>query len=330
MQTIFYLPVFENAFDPAELSLLGAGPVSEQSRFQQRERERERGGQSEAERERKREIETDREGEGRKKATARASKRENEGETDRQTDRSRDSDIHTDHLCPPRATKSMAKSSKKQCRTPKPPRQGGGLVVVSQRDILRVAKPGPSKTAKKAKGKKKKMSSNPLAELMASGDGDESDGFDTPLPSHRPCSVVAVAGGSNGFIFASAHHSREQRLYYLLATRPAPPQQPGEGGGTAGTPGGDGGVGGTGAGAGAGAAMEGGCHALVFVETTAAAQELVGELKALSLVAFALHERTPKAQVNYYPQQQYSSPYICIYCYTALTLLSLTMGGAEH
>lgn len=37
---------------------------------------------------------------------------------------------------------------------------------------------------------------------------------------------------------------------------------------------------------------------MVFVETTAVAQELVGVLKALSLVAFALHDRTPKAQVN--------------------------------
>lgn len=193
----------------------------------------------------------------------------------------------------------MAKSSKKQCRTPKPPRQGGGLVVVSQRNLSRVAKPEPSKATKKAKGKKRKIASNPLRELMASGDGDESADF-APLPTG-----VAGAGGITQFMFSSAHHSREQRLYYLLATRPAPPrlsssagdqEQLSEGGST-----GD-------ASGGAGATVEGGCHALVFVETTTAAQELVGELKALSLVAFALHERTPKAQVTTAVQNNLNKP----------------------
>lgn len=286
----FFLLVFERPSIPRDChffllltAVVASGQVS--TAVHSRETEREGGGQIEAERDRG----VERRGGG-ERARARANGRKGE----RDKDRGRHTAV--DHLCPPLAT--MAKSSKKQCRTRKPPRQGGGLVVVSQRDVLRVAKPGPSKAAKKAKGKKKKISSSSLAELMASGDGNESDDFDTPLPTHRPCSGVAGAGGINEFIFASSQHSLEQRLYYLLATRPAPPQQPGEVGSTGGTPGGAGGVGGACASASAGAAMEGGCHALVFVETTAAAQELVGELKALGLVVFALHERTPKAQVT--------------------------------
>ncbi|CAM9443943.1 unnamed protein product [Ectocarpus sp. 6 AP-2014] len=182
----------------------------------------------------------------------------------------------------------MAKSSKKQCRTPKPSRKGGGLVVVSQRNLHSNSTPQQHPQAKKGKkGKKgKKKRGLGLADLSAPGDGDDSDDFDAP-PS---ASAVASTGGVAEYIFSSKHHSREQQLYYLLtirtsdmcATRGQQQQQPGEGGGIPDAP----------------TAVEGGCHALVFVETTAVAQELVGELKALSLVAFAVHDRTPKAQAQ--------------------------------
>ncbi|CAM9849465.1 unnamed protein product [Ectocarpus sp. 4 AP-2014] len=183
----------------------------------------------------------------------------------------------------------MAKSSKKQCRTPKPSRKGGGLVVVSQRNLHSNSTPQQYPQAKKGKpGKKgKKKRGLGLADLIAPGDGDDSDDFDAP-PSASP---VASTGGVAEYIFSSKHHSREQQLYYLLTTRTsqlcAPTgqrqqQQSGEGGGIPDAP----------------TAVEGGCHALVFVETIAVAQELVGELKALSLVAFAVHDRTPKAQVQ--------------------------------
>ncbi|CBJ32117.1 conserved unknown protein [Ectocarpus siliculosus] len=182
----------------------------------------------------------------------------------------------------------MAKSSKKQCRTPKPSRKGGGLVVVSQRNLHSNSTPQQHPQAKKGKkGKKdKKKRGLGLADLSAPGDGDDSDDFDAP-PS---ASAVASTGGVAEYIFSSKHHSREQQLYYLLttrtsdmcATRGQQQHQPGEGGGIPDAP----------------TAVEGGCHALVFVETTAVAQELVGELKALSLVAFAVHDRTPKAQTQ--------------------------------
>jgi len=160
-------------------------------------------------------------------------------------------------------------------------------VVVNHRNLARVTAPAaPSNPNRKGKGKKKKKKGLSLGELMASGDGDESEDFDAPSPSPGP-------GGTKltQYMFSSPHHSAAQRLYYLLATRPAPTQSAGEqqqpgGGRSPVAPGGD------------AAAVEGGCHALVFVETTAVAQELAGELKALGLVAFALHDRTPKAQVS--------------------------------
>lgn len=186
--------------------------------------------------------------------------------------------IHTD---------TMAKSSKKQCRTPKPSRKGGGLVVVSQRNLHSNSTPQQHPQAKKGRlGKKGKKRGLGLADLIAPGDGDDSDDFDAP-----PSASVASTGGVAEYVFSSKHHSREQQLYYLLTTRTSElcatrqqqqQQQSGEGGGIPDAP----------------TAVEGGCHALVFVETIAVAQELVGELKALSLVAFAVHDRTPKAQVG--------------------------------
>ncbi|CAM9683583.1 unnamed protein product [Scytosiphon promiscuus] len=179
----------------------------------------------------------------------------------------------------------MAKSSKKQCRAPKPPRQGGGLVVVSQRNLQsKPASQGPrqGKKGKPTKGQKKKKGLG-LGDLIAGGDGDESDDFDAP-PHPRPAPVVGASGIAE-FVFSSTHNSREQRLYYLLATRPATPSSTAtlSSGARAAPP---------------AAAAEGGCHALVFVETTAAAQGLIGELKALGLAAFAIHERKPKAQAQ--------------------------------
>lgn len=177
----------------------------------------------------------------------------------------------------------MAKSSKKQCRAPKPPRQGGGLVVVSQRNLQAKAAsqraPQANKGNKATKGHKKKKGLG-FGDLIAGGDGEDSDDFDAPPPQRRAPTVGA--GGIAEYMFVSTHNSREQRLYYLLATRPATPASTAtEGSGAAGV-----------------LAVEAGCHALVFVETTAVAQALIGELKALSLAAFAVHERTPKAQVK--------------------------------
>lgn len=172
----------------------------------------------------------------------------------------------------------MAKSSKKQCRTLKPKRQGGGLVVVSARNLQAAANNNKSSLtqARKSKPKKRKKDGGVFGELMASRDRTDSDDFDnpcTPIPSH----ASALGSEVRQYLFSSAH-SREQRLYYLLATR-AQPQ-----------------VGGRASG-GEVLAAEGGCHAVVFVETIAVAQELLAVLKALSLAAFAVHERTPKAQV---------------------------------
>lgn len=182
-------------------------------------------------------------------------------------------------------TSSMAKSSKKQCRAPKPARQGGGLVVISQRNLQ--SKPTSQRPPQANKGKatkgQKKNKGLAFGDLIAAGDGDESDDFDAPPPSRR--APVVGASGVAEYMFASTHTSREQRLYYLLATRPAAAAS------AAGASSGDA------VAAASTAAVEGGCHALVFVETTAVAQGLIGELKALSLVAFAIHERTPKAQV---------------------------------
>ena len=158
-------------------------------------------------------------------------------------------------------------------------------MVVNQRNLNRASGDQPPNATKgKAKGKKKKKKKKgglSLGELMASG--NDSEDFDAPPPSARP----SPGGGVAKYVFSSTRHTPEQRLYYLLATRPSPTgmhQQQSGGGGSIN--------------ADASTAVEGGCHAMVFVETTVVAQELVGVLKSLSLVAFALHDRTPKAQVT--------------------------------
>lgn len=159
--------------------------------------------------------------------------------------------------------------------------------MVNQRNLSRATGPPPPKASSKGKGKKKKKKGAlSLGELMTTGsDGED---FDAPPPAPPSPGGVPVK-----CVFSSTHHTPEQRLYYLLATRPSPKHSAGaqrqqlSGGG-----------GSIDAAAGAVAAVEGGCHAVVFVETTADAQELVGVLKALNLVAFALHDRTPKAQVT--------------------------------
>eukprot|EP00903_Cladosiphon_okamuranus_P009531 g9080.t1 len=190
----------------------------------------------------------------------------------------------------------MVKSSQ-QCRTRKGPRQGGGLVVVNQRHLSREA-PGPPPKPTKGK-KKKKNGALTLGELMASG--NDSEDFDTSPPTPPP------PGGVAKYVFSSTHHTLEQRLYYLLATRPSQPKhlagvhhhhhhQPGGGGSVDGSS------------AAAAAAVEGGCHAVVFVENTAVAQELIGMLKALSLTAYAVHDRTPKAQAQEHIKRFLAAP----------------------
>lgn len=173
----------------------------------------------------------------------------------------------------------MAKSSKKQCRTPKPQRQGGGLVVVTARNLAtRPSKPPPGAGKK---GKKRKKQGSLLGDLTIVE--EENDNFDASTPGSSPQPLFVGAGGAptREYLFSSSH-SRVQRLYYLLSTRR---QAQGE-------------EAIDGKGSGGGGTEEGGCHAVVFVEMAAVAQELVGELKALGLQAFVLHERTPKAQVR--------------------------------
>ncbi len=162
-------------------------------------------------------------------------------------------------------------------------------MVVNHRNLARATAPAPPPNPnRKGKGKKKKKNGLSFGELMASGDGDESEDFESEtLPGPRS---PTLSTGGGPYMFSSTHHSAGQRLYYLLATRPPPTESTGaqqQSGGVR-----------SAAGGGDAAAVEGGCHALVFVETTAVAQELAGELKALGLVAFALHDRTPKAQVS--------------------------------
>ena len=167
-------------------------------------------------------------------------------------------------------------------------------MVVNQRNLstaTATAGPPTNSTKGKKKKKKKKGGGLSLGELMAS----DNDSEDFDAPTLTPPS----AGGVAKYVFSSTHHTPEQRLYYLLATRPSQPNQPAgvhhqqqSGGGESID---DCAAGGGGAGAGA---VDGGCHAVVFVEQATVAQELVGVLKALSLVAFAVHERTPKAQVT--------------------------------
>ena len=186
-------------------------------------------------------------------------------------------DITAHDTTPPPDTalsSSMAKSSKKQCRTPKPQRQGGGLVVVTARNLTaRSSKPPP--VAGK-KGKKRKKQGSLLGDLTI----DESDEFDESTPGSPPQPLLASGTRTREYMFSSAH-SRVQRLCYLLSTRPqARGEEACKGKGSS------------------GGTEEGGCHAVVFVERAAVAQELVAELKALGLQAFVLHERTPKAQVS--------------------------------
>lgn len=169
----------------------------------------------------------------------------------------------------------MAKSSKKQCRKPKPQRQGGGLVVVTARNLT--AKSDSPLPAAGKKGKKRKKQASLLGDLTII---DESDDFDASTPGSSSQPSTVDAGGAPEYLFSSAH-SRVQRLYYLLSTRRR--AQGEEASIAKGTSGGT---------------EEGACHAVVFVEMAAVAQELVAELKALGLQAFVLHERTPKAQVR--------------------------------
>lgn len=127
------------------------------------------------------------------------------------------------------------------------------------------------------KKKKNKKDKNVLSEFTTEG-GEDSDDFDTSSVS--PSALSGDGEVVGGFCFSSAH-SREQRLYYLLAvTRSRPTEVPTRQGVDV-----------------ASVFREGGCHAVVFVETIICAQELIAELKALSLTAFAVHERTTKAQV---------------------------------
>lgn len=191
----------------------------------------------------------------------------------------------------------MAKSYRKQCRKPKPKQQTGKLVVVSPRELQRHLKAGsvdaaaPSSSKKGSKGKGNlpkggnaakgtKRKKNSLSELLGHDGGRadiDADEFDSPL---TPRCDDASGGISIGkFVFTTSQHSRQHRLCYLLAIRPAL---------RAGTAGGTGLV----------DVEEGGCHAVVFVESIGVAQELLGELKAMSLTVLAVHERTPKAQVR--------------------------------
>lgn len=147
-------------------------------------------------------------------------------------------------------------------------------MVVSARNLqAKPNKPGPPAAGKKKQGKRKKQG-NLFGDLIMSPDDAESDGFEAP-PARDPSHASMVdAGGVREYLFSSTH-SREQRLYYLVATR-------GSGAATTTT-----------------TTAEGGCHAVVFVEAIATAQGLIADLKALSIQAFAVHERTPKAQVIY-------------------------------
>ena len=142
------------------------------------------------------------------------------------------------------------------------------MVVTARNLTARSSKPPP---AAGQKGKKRKKQ-----DLLGDLTIDESDDFDASTPGSSPPPLLVGAGGTRTreYIFSSAH-SRVQRLYYLLSTRR---QTQGDGA--------------------SGNTEEGGCHAVVFVEMAAVAQELVAELKALGLQAFVLHERTPKAQVS--------------------------------
>lgn len=169
----------------------------------------------------------------------------------------------------------MAKSWKKQCRKPKHCSIGGGLVVVAARDVQ--AKPADPSIREngttKKKGKRKREHHGGVSESPMVGPGSGSH-----VPCLTPSSTSSDVYRIPQLSFASAH-SREQRLYYLLAMR-GQPQAKGADGNKAEE------------------IREGGCHAVVFVETTTGAQCLLGELKALGLTAFAVHERTPKAQVT--------------------------------
>lgn len=127
---------------------------------------------------------------------------------------------------------------------------------------------GPKNQGHSNTGKKKMKKKDLLSEVM-SRDRQDSDDFDAPPACPAPRSGGSEAVGE--LLFSSSAYSREQRLYYLLAV--------------------------TISSVGASCAQEGGCHTVVFVETTAVAQDLIVKLKALSLTAFAVHERTIKAQV---------------------------------
>lgn len=151
------------------------------------------------------------------------------------------------------------------------------MVVVSARMLqAKTAKPDASSVTKRNKVKKKRQVD--VFEEMK--DSRDEWGSEDSSSCHAPSRGVSspTLNAHYRYLFASVH-TREQRLYYLLATRSP-----------------------TGVATGAieASTQEGGCHALVFVETVAAAQEIVADLKALNMAAFAVHERTPKAQVSNY------------------------------
>lgn len=152
------------------------------------------------------------------------------------------------------------------------------MVVAAQNLQATPNKAGPAPIGNKRK-RKKHSGGDLLGRPIASRNGAEGHAFDgSPSSSSSDPSAVRT-GGVREYLFSSAH-SRVQRLYYLLATRPIAHT---EGETTEGA---------------SSRTEEGGCHAVVFVEATVIAQELIAELKALSLTAYALHERTPKAQVS--------------------------------
>lgn len=162
----------------------------------------------------------------------------------------------------------MAKSSKKQCRKPRPPKQGSGFVVVSAHDMRKMQ--GNKRTEsmmERGKGKMK-MSKD------VTGRSNDSNTTETREDLH-PFKGSTTSGGKRGFLFISTT-MRPERLYYLLHVQHLPSVSKEER---------------------SGAQREEGCHALVFVGTIPAAQELLAQLKALSVWAFAVHERTPRAQV---------------------------------
>lgn len=162
----------------------------------------------------------------------------------------------------------MAKSSKKQCRMPKPGRRSGGFVVVSAHDLHKPTSENPTKSRRHTDKRKRKRAGNHPSDL------EEWNGADSGI--RGASQPVQSPGSKREYVFASSHE-RQERLYYLLRVQCR----------ASGAVGRDVLV-----------VREAGCHALIFVKTTSIAQELLAKLKALNLTAFSIHERTPKAQVG--------------------------------